>query len=266
MSTGTSVRRRSSSSLIALYGWLASRAARRWVSLVLIACILSVDMALPWQGWSFTVRAGLDEPCHQATGLICLGAMTRFRGSPPDPRFGWAMLICSNLIDLDHLPLEFGSSALTAGTPRPYTHALWVVVVLVLAALAARTWSQRAGTQASATAALVLFGAACGVSDHFLRDIATRQMSLWWPITNVPVGVPYWWYVAAIVVIVAVPVPLIRRRRLRSVVHWVVLVGNSFKRQYVPLVPASLRPTLSLQRCLAGSRQARSLPETGDGQ
>jgi hypothetical protein len=101
------------------------------------------------------------------------------------------MLVCSNAIDLDHLPLEFGSSELTAGTPRPYTHALWLVVLLGLAALSARAWSRRAGTQASATTAFVLFGAGCGVSDHFLRDIATRQMSLWWPITNVPVGVPY---------------------------------------------------------------------------
>jgi len=196
---------RLSSSLTALYGWLASHAARGWVSLVLIAGILSVDLALPWQGWSFTVRALLDEPCHQATGLICLGAITRYRGRPPDPRFGWAMLVCSNATDLDHLPLEFGSSVLTAGTPRPYTHALWVVVVLGLAALAARAWSRRARTRRSATTMLVLFGAACGVSDHFLRDIASAQMSLWWPVTDAPVQVPYRWYVAAIVVIALLP-------------------------------------------------------------
>jgi inner membrane protein len=208
MSAGKPARQRSSP-LTALYRWLASHVARRWVSVILIACILAVDLALPWQGWSFTVRALLDEPCHQATGLICLGAVTRFRGRPPDPRFGWAMLICSNAIDLDHLPLEFGSSVLTAGTPRPYTHALWVVVMLalaVLAVLAARAWSRRAGTRASATTVLVLLGAACGVSDHFLRDIATAQMSLWWPITDAPVEVSYWWYVAAIVVIALIPV------------------------------------------------------------
>jgi inner membrane protein len=205
MSAGKPARQRPSS-LTALYGWLASHVARRWVSIILIACILLVDLALPWQGWSFMVRALLDEPCHQATGLICLGALTRFRGRPPDPRFGWAMLICSNAIDLDHLPLEFGSSVLTAGTPRPYTHALWVMVVLALAALAARTWSRHAGTRRSKSTVLVLLGAACGVSDHFLRDIATAQMSLWWPITNAPVQVSYWWYVAAIVVIALTPV------------------------------------------------------------
>jgi membrane-bound metal-dependent hydrolase YbcI (DUF457 family) len=187
-----------------LYRWLALQAARRRVSLALIVGIVAVDLSLPWQGWSFLVRALLDEPCHQATGLICLGAITRFRGSPPSPRFGWAMLICSNAIDLDHLPQQFGSSVLTAGTPRPYTHALWVVLLLALAALAAHYWSQRACKPASA--AVILFGAACGVSDHFLRDIATAQMSLWWPVTSAPVQVSYWWYIAAIVVIAVIPI------------------------------------------------------------
>jgi hypothetical protein len=195
------------SSLHGLYGWLASHAARRFVSLILIAGIVTIDLGLPWQGWSFTVRALLDEPCHQATGLICLGAITRFRGRPPDPRFGWAMLIWSNAIDLDHLPLEFGSSALTAGAPRPYTHALWLVAVLALAALAAYRWSRRASTSVSVTTTLALLGAACGVSDHFLRDIATAQMSLWWPLTSDAVEVSYWWYVAVIVVLALIPLP-----------------------------------------------------------
>ena len=70
------------------------------------------------------------HPCHLATAMIVLGALTRWRGHPTDSRFVWAMLGASVLIDLDHLPLEFGSSILTAGTPRPYTHALWVVAVL----------------------------------------------------------------------------------------------------------------------------------------
>lgn len=116
------------------------------------------------------------------------------------------MLIGSNAIDLDHLPLELGSSVVTAGTPRPYTHALWVIVVLALAALAAQYWFRRAGASASGTIVYVLLGAACGISDHFLRDIATAPMALWWPITNVAVEVPYWWYALAIVVIAVIPV------------------------------------------------------------
>jgi hypothetical protein len=186
-----------------LYRWLALQAAKRWVSLVLIVGIMVVDLSLPWQEWSFTIRALLDEPCHQATGLICLGAITRFRGRPPSPRFGWTMLICANAIDLDHLPLQFGSSMLTAGTPRPYTHALWVVVILALAALVVHHRSAPTGKPAGAAA--ILSGAACGVSAHFLRDIATAQMSLWWPITTTPVQVSYWWYITAIVAIAVLP-------------------------------------------------------------
>jgi inner membrane protein len=188
-----------------LYGRLASLAARRWASLILIGAIVAMDRSLPWQGWGFAVRASLDEPCHVATGLVCLGAITRFRGRPPAPGFGWAMLICSTAIDLDHLPLALGSSVLTAGTPRPYTHALWVVAVLALGALAAWCWPRRAGRASPAAAASIMLGAACGVSAHFLRDAGTAAMSLWWPVTPAAVQVHYRWYAVAIVVIALMP-------------------------------------------------------------
>jgi hypothetical protein len=198
-----------------LYRWLASQAAKRWVSLALVTCVMVVDLGLPWQGWGFGARALVDEPCHQATGLVCLGAITRFRGRPPSPGFGWAMLVCSNVIDVDHLPQLFGSDVLTAGTPRPYTHALWVVVVLALAALIAHFRSPLAGSPLAgrpAAAAVILLGAACGLADHFMRDIAYAPISLWWPITRAPVEVSYWWYASAIVVIAVIPVTRRRRR------------------------------------------------------
>jgi hypothetical protein len=117
------------------------------------------------------------------------------------------MIICSAAIDLDHVPLALGSSVLTAGTPRPYTHALWVVAVLALGALAARWWPGHAGRASPATtAAAILLGAACGVSAHFLRDIGTAAMSLWWPVTTAAVQVHYRWYALAIVVIALIPV------------------------------------------------------------
>jgi len=188
-----------------LYRWLAPQVAMRRVSLVLVAAIIVVDLTLPWLRWGFVAQALIDEPCHQATGLICLGAITRFRGRPPSPGFGWAMIICSNAIDLDHLPRQFGYSMLTAGTPRPYTHALWLVVLLVLAALVVCHRSRLTG------AAAIVLGAAFGVSDHFLRDIATAQISLWWPVTSAPVQVPYGWYAGAIVVIAIAPVRAPRR-------------------------------------------------------
>jgi inner membrane protein len=193
-------------------GWLAKLTALRAVSFVLVVAIVTTDLAIAWHGFGFVTRGLVDEPCHLATALVVLGAITRVRGMPPHPKFGWSMLACSVLIDLDHLPLEFGSSILTAGTPRPYTHALWVVLVLIAGTVAARRWSRRTSAPRAAATALILGGAAWGVSAHFLRDIATAPMSLWWPVTTAAVEVPYWCYVLALLVIIAVPPAPSRRK------------------------------------------------------
>lgn len=198
---------------------LARLASKRGVSLGLIAAIVVVDLAIPWAGWSymprwqglsFVPRALVDEPCAVATALIVLGAITRFRGAPPDPKFGWSLLAWSVLIDIDHLPLEFGTSVLTAGTPRPYLHALWVLVLLILAILVTRYWSQYAKSPALAATTQILAGTACGIAAHFLRDVATAPISLWWPVTKAAVQQPYWWYLLELLVIVALP-PIRRR-------------------------------------------------------
>jgi hypothetical protein len=188
-----------------LMGWLARLVSKRGVSLALIVAIVTVDHTILWHVTSFVPRALIDEPCAVATALVVLGAMTRFRGAPPDPKFGWSMLAWSVLIDVDHLPLEFGSPVLTEGTPRPYFHALWVVAVLIVAAVVTRRWSKRAGKPACAATASLLAGAACGISAHFLRDVATAPMSPWWPVTKAAVQVPYWWYVLALLIVVAMP-------------------------------------------------------------
>ena len=188
-----------------LLSWLARLVSKRKASLALIAAILTVDLTIPWHGMSFVPRALIDEPCAVATTLVILGAITRFRGTPPDPKFGWSMLAWAVLIDIDHLPLEFGSSVLTAGTPRPYFHALWVPVILIVAAVGVGYWLQRAKTSAAAIAVSILAGMAWGISSHFFRDVATAPISLWWPVTKAAVQVPYWWYVLALLVIVAIP-------------------------------------------------------------
>ena len=201
-----------------LLGWLARLAAKRGFSLALIAAIVIVDIAIPWAGWSymprwqglsFTPRALVDEPCAVATALIILGAITRFRGAPPDPKFGWSLLAWSVLIDIDHLPEEFGTSVLTEGTPRPYLHALWVVAFLTLAALVGRYWSRRALTSATVATTQIIAGTAWGIAAHFLRDAATAPISLWWPVTKAAAQQPYWWYVLELLAIVALP--LVRR-------------------------------------------------------
>lgn len=169
------------------------------MSFGLAAVCVFADRAIAWHGLGFTPRAVIDEPCHMATALVVLGALTRLRGRAPHPTFIAAMLACSVLIDLDHLPLEFGSTVLTVGTARPYTHALWVLALLIAAAAAARRWSSKP------TRAYLLAGAAWGVGAHFLRDVATAPMSLWWPVSDVAVQVPYWWYVLALALIVVLP-------------------------------------------------------------
>lgn len=211
------LRNRSGSSLLqlrqdGLLRWLARLAAKRTVSLALIAAILIVDLVIPWtglsqlprwQGLSFVPRALVDEPCAVATALVVLGAITRFRGTPPSPKFGWSLLAWSVLIDVDHLPHEFGTSILTADTPRPYPHALWVVLVLIVATAVAHYWSRTAKTSASAATVQILAGAAWGISAHFFRDVATAPISLWWPVTKAPVHEPYWGYVLELLIIVA---------------------------------------------------------------
>ena len=188
-----------------LLSWLAELVAQRTVSLALVIAIVIADVTIAWHGFGFVAKALVDEPCHLATALVILGAITRVRGTPPKPAFGWTMLACSVLIDLDHLPAEFGSSILTAGTARPYTHALWVVVVLIAGAVVARRWPQRNVTPGAATTALILGGAAWGVSAHLLRDVATAPISLWWPVTTAAVEIPYWCYVLALLVVIAIP-------------------------------------------------------------
>ena len=111
-----------------LLRWLARNAAKRPVGVVLALYAFGTDWLTGWHGMNFAMRGLLDEPAHLATALIILGALVRFRGSVPDPRFIATMLICSVAIDVDHLPAEFGSNALTNGTPRPYTHALWMEI------------------------------------------------------------------------------------------------------------------------------------------
>ena len=184
---------------------LARLAAKRIVSLILIAAIVTVDGTIPWHGMSFVPRALVDEPCAVATDLVILGAITRFRGGPPEPVFVASMLAWAVLIDIDHLPLEFGSTVLTEGTPRPYFHALWVPVFLIVATLVGRFWSRRVKVPASAAVVSVLAGMACGISAHFLRDVATAPMSLWWPVADTPVQVPYWSYLLELLIIVAIP-------------------------------------------------------------
>jgi hypothetical protein len=186
---------------------LTGFSARRGVSLGLVAAIALTDRAVREQQLGFVPRALIDEPCHLATALVVLGAITRWRGRPPGPWFVWAMLSASVLIDVDHLPLEFGSTVLTAGTPRPYTHAVWTVAVLAGAAGVSARRSRASGTAGAALVAGITAGAACGLAAHFLRDVATAPIALWWPVSSAGVRVPQLWYLLALLALAAGPPP-----------------------------------------------------------
>jgi inner membrane protein len=186
---------------------LAIVCAHRGVSLALAVAIAVTDHVAHQRQLPFLARGLMDEPCHLATAMIVLGALTRWRGRAPSSRFVWAMLSASVLIDVDHLPLELGSPVLTAGTPRPYTHALWVLVLLTATAAAARRRHQVSGSARAGMVAGIAAGAALGVAAHFLRDVATAPIALWWPVSSASVQVPGYWYLAALLVLATLPPP-----------------------------------------------------------
>src|SRR5579871_2026313 len=59
--------------------------------------------------------AVLDESAHLLTALTVLDAL----GVPRRTPFWWSAVAASVLIDVDHIPAEFGYRFLTRGVPRP---------------------------------------------------------------------------------------------------------------------------------------------------
>jgi hypothetical protein len=55
--------------------------------------------------------------------------------------------------------------------------------------------------------AVIAAGAAWGVAAHFLRDVATAPIALWWPVSSAGVMVPGYWYLAALFVLAILPPP-----------------------------------------------------------
>ena len=194
--------------------WLAWRCSNRWVSLSLVVAIVGVDAVLLRRSFGFAVRALMDEPCHLATALIVLGTMTRWRGRPPSVPFTWAMLIASVAIDVDHLPAELAARGMLYGhLPRPYTHALWLPLLLAVIAVVAARRARPGGRGRAATVAAVFAGASWGLAAHFFRDVATAPISLLWPVSGAWLQVPYGWYLGPLVLLAILPVPLPSRLR-----------------------------------------------------
>lgn len=139
---------------------------------------------------SSSLSAGaLDETAHALTVLLVLWAM----GGRSCRPLVVPALVGSVAIDVDHIPRELGSCWLTAGTPRPYTHSLLTIAVLLIAA---SLWRRRR---------MAIVGFALGVSVHFMRDLADSSagVSLLWPWSNRPFTIPRGAYLAGVALLIA---------------------------------------------------------------
>jgi membrane-bound metal-dependent hydrolase YbcI (DUF457 family) len=131
-------------------------------------------------GNSFIPGGPLDETAHLLTTLIVVWAL----GPRITRRFMVPALFASVLIDLDHVPQYLGDYFLTLGTPRPYTHSLsTVLVVLALAGF----WRARRD---------LWLGVALGLVIHFWRDLAEpgSGVALLWPLSDHAFMLPHWSY------------------------------------------------------------------------
>jgi membrane-bound metal-dependent hydrolase YbcI (DUF457 family) len=177
-----------------------------------VLCCLGVIALADLLIWRWKVPYGVealfDEPAHLATGLVALAAAGVWFEAP----IVLAVVAGSLLIDLDHIPHVFGSNVLEQGIPRPYTHSLGSLVVLVAVALLLR------GNGAVRRVALVV---ALALGLHFFRDTAEPGgpgVSLLWPVSDHAVTVGYAWYGAAVAALVAIA--LARRRNQQAGARW----------------------------------------------
>jgi membrane-bound metal-dependent hydrolase YbcI (DUF457 family) len=167
--------------------------------LLLITCLIVIgaaDLLLSRVDLSYGVRALLDEPAHLATGLIALAAAR----IPLRRDEVVATATGSVLIDADHLPLVLGSHILQQDVPRPYTHSLGTVVVLLIVSALLRHRPRAARLTLIATAALAL---------HFFRDAAEpggAGVSLFWPLSDHGLRVDYPLYMTVMVALAAIAI------------------------------------------------------------
>jgi LexA-binding, inner membrane-associated putative hydrolase len=182
---------------------MPSRSRARLLStrtvLICVACIAIADLLI-WR-WRapYAIEALFDEPAHLATGLVALAAFGLWFEGP----VLLAVLIGSVLIDVDHVPHVLGSGILEHGVPRPYTHSLGTILVVVAALAWLRNRQARRFTTVVALALAV----------HFVRDAAEPGgpgVSLLWPLSDHGFTIAYGWYAGAIAVLAAVA---LRRRR-----------------------------------------------------
>ena len=157
-------------------------------------CVAAVALAAASWGsrraGSSAVPGGpLDETAHLLTTLLIMWGL----GPRACERFVAPALVASVAIDVDHIPDRLGAGWLTAGTPRPYTHSLTTIAVVLLAAVG---WRRQRD---------LMVGVAIGLALHFWRDLSESGsgVSLLWPCSYRAFSIPYGSYVIAMAAVVA---------------------------------------------------------------
>ncbi|MGZ4178318.1 MAG: metal-dependent hydrolase [Solirubrobacteraceae bacterium] len=152
--------------------------------------LVLADWAYRLAGDSVVPGGPLDETAHLMTTLIVLWAL----GRRVCDRFLVPALLASVAIDADHVPGALGHDFLTHGTPRPYTHSLLSIVVVLLAAA---LWRRRRD---------LLLGVALGLAIHFWRDMSESGagVSLAWPVSDHSFMLSHTGYLVAMALFAAV--------------------------------------------------------------
>jgi inner membrane protein len=152
----------------------------------------------------FALVGIVDWIGHLATGVVLVALLW------PPRRMAAAIIVCSVVLDVDHLPLELGSDFLMGNAPRPYTHSLLTILVVLVGAGLLRSQ--------------VLLGAAIGLAGHLFRDLGTGDgVPLLWPLSDAGASVPFALYIGVLTGLAAVAAlrsapgapPTARRTRLR---------------------------------------------------
>jgi inner membrane protein len=166
------------------------------------ACLIAADWGSRQVGDSVFPGAPLDETAHFVTTLLIFWAL----GRGACRRFLAPALVASVMIDVDHLPARFGTQWLTAGTPRPYTHSLLTIAVMLGIAL---LWGRRRD---------LWLGVAIGLAIHLWRDMGegSAGVSLLWPFSDQSFQYPHSVYVAVMAAAVVIAAARCRGPWLRG--------------------------------------------------
>jgi membrane-bound metal-dependent hydrolase YbcI (DUF457 family) len=140
--------------------------------LVLLAIVFVASDSIYQHAGDGIFPAGpLDEIAHLITAVLVLVAGPRVIRN----RFMGPALVASVAIDADHIPHYLGYQFLTEGVPRPYTHSLLTIAIILLGAA---LWRRRRE---------LLLGLAIGLCLHFFRDLAEGNgsgVALVWPVSS----------------------------------------------------------------------------------